>query len=88
MEKGKLYLDQNFEKTNNSAINKNDNTYIYFLEKDIEKALSKNTIHHIWSKEFIKNVEIKISNLSSDGGLSHAIEGIPISSLIASSVFY
>lgn len=88
IQKGKLYSDSNNLKEKDTGISSKSNAYTYYLEKDVEKALSTKVVNHVWDKDFINNVEAKVRYLSDGGKLAHAMEGITISSLIASSMFY
>lgn len=88
VEKGKFYLDRNDLEKMDKSIKDDINSYIFYLEKDVEKAIGNEAINNIWDKEFIDKVEALVERLSNGGKLSHAMEGIPISSLIASSMFY
>ncbi|WP_156915609.1 MULTISPECIES: hypothetical protein [unclassified Psychrobacter] len=88
IQKGKLYLDSNNLEERNTDISSKSNAYTYYLEKDVEKAISTKEVNHIWDKDFINNVESKVRRLSDGERLTHAMEGISISSLIASSMFY
>lgn len=86
--KGKCYFEDGLIKDNRVLSNSYDNSHLMYLEKDLNNAFSNDAIKSIWSKDFLNEVENRAEELFESKKLPHAIEGIPISCFIASSIFY
>lgn len=86
--KGKCYFDHSLIDDNKVLSSSYDSSHLIYLEKDLNNAFSNVSVQSIWDKDFLNKVQITAEELFENKKLSHAIEGIPISCFIASSMFY